>query len=54
MREGGMEVVSVTQTDMSIVKDRYGVPAAMRSCHTTDVAGYFVEDHVPLAAIESY
>lgn len=24
----------------------------MRSCHTSEVAGYFVEGHVPVAAIE--
>jgi hypothetical protein len=52
MREAGMSVKSVTQVDMTDVKDRYGVPTAMRSCHTTDVAGYFVEGHVPMAAIE--
>jgi hypothetical protein len=52
MREAGLEVTSVTQVDMNSVKDRYGVPTAMRSCHTTDVAGYFVEGHVPMAAID--
>jgi len=29
------------------VKERVGVPAAMSSCHTAEVSGYFVEGHVP-------
>ncbi|MDR5683202.1 MAG: DUF411 domain-containing protein [Armatimonadota bacterium] len=27
------------------------MPGALRSCHTMTVAGYFVEGHVPVAAI---
>jgi len=33
---------SVDQT-----KDRYGVPHALRSCHTALVDGYVIEGHVP-------
>lgn len=29
------------------VKDRYGVPSAIRGCHTGVVDGYVVEGHVP-------
>jgi hypothetical protein len=29
------------------IKDRVGIPVAMGSCHTAEVAGYFVEGHVP-------
>jgi hypothetical protein len=32
-------------------KDSLGVPANVRSCHVTRVAGYLVEGHVPLAAL---
>jgi hypothetical protein len=32
-------------------KERVGIPAAMGSCHTAEVAGYFVEGHVPAADI---
>lgn len=52
LRDAGMEVLTVMHDDMAAVKDDYAVPADMRSCHTTDVAGYFVEGHVPLAAID--
>lgn len=32
-------------------KDALGIPAAMRSCHTAQVAGYVLEGHVPVADI---
>lgn len=37
--------------DIDAVKDRLGVPAALRSCHTAQVGGYLVEGHVPAADI---
>lgn len=33
--------------NMGPIKERVGIPAAMGSCHTGEVAGYFVEGHVP-------
>ena len=34
--------------DVSLFKDRYGVPQQMRSCHTTVTTdGYVFEGHVP-------
>lgn len=35
-----------------VVKERYGVPKEMESCHTTIIGNYFVEGHVPLEAVE--
>lgn len=52
LRAGGIEVRVEVSDDVTAVKDRYRIPADMRSCHTSVVAGYFVEGHVPLAAIE--
>ena len=34
------------------IKDRYGVPSALRSCHTAIVEGYVIEGHVPAADVE--
>ena len=34
------------------VKDRYGVPKAVRSCHTGLVDGYVIEGHVPADDIQ--
>jgi hypothetical protein len=43
----------VDTADLTPIAARYGVPHNMRSCHTTVVDGYFIEGHVPIAAIES-
>ena len=37
--------------DMDAIKQRYGVPAALRACHTSLVGGYVVEGHVPAADV---
>ncbi|MBA2628384.1 MAG: DUF411 domain-containing protein [Gemmatimonadales bacterium] len=39
-------------TAMEARKDRVGVPASMRSCHTALIGGYIVEGHVPAADIQ--
>jgi hypothetical protein len=51
--EGGLPISVVTQDveDMPAVKERLGVPDALRSCHTMVVEGYVIEGHVPAEAI---
>ena len=34
------------------VKDEFGIPANMRSCHTAVIGDYFVEGHIPIEVIE--
>jgi hypothetical protein len=47
MREAGF-VVTVNDVDnVHPVKMRVGVPPGKGSCHTAEVAGYFLEGHVP-------
>jgi hypothetical protein len=48
----GWNVAMVDQLDMATFKAEAGVPAEYASCHTTLVNGYFIEGHVPLAAVE--
>ncbi|NYF32027.1 DUF411 domain-containing protein [Sphingopyxis sp. JAI108] len=43
----GTKAVIVNSPDMSAVKDKQGVPPALRSCHTVLVGGYVIEGHVP-------
>ena len=38
--------------EMDEIKDEYGIPKDLRSCHTTIIGKYFVEGHIPLSAIE--
>lgn len=41
----------VNSANMEAVKDRQGVPQALRSCHTVIVGGYVIEGHVPAREI---
>ena len=43
--------VSIAQ-DTGALKAVYGIPAEMWSCHTSTIGRYFVEGHVPYAAIQ--
>lgn len=38
-------------TDVTSIKNRYQIPAELQSCHTSLVAGYVVEGHVPVEAL---
>lgn len=37
--------------DVSVIRDKVGIPAALGSCHTAMVNGYVIEGHVPAADI---
>ena len=51
-RREGWSVAAADKLDMNAFKAEVGVPLEHASCHTTLVGGYFVEGHVPLAAVE--
>jgi hypothetical protein len=51
LRKNGFAVHSADVADISSVKAKYNVPAALRSCHTAVVGGYVIEGHVPAADI---
>lgn len=40
-------------SDLAEVKDEYNVPGDVEACHTMDVGDYYIEGHVPLAAINT-
>lgn len=42
-----LELKSDASQQMSAVKDKLKVPAALRSCHTAVINGYVFEGHVP-------
>ncbi|HWH37733.1 MAG TPA: DUF411 domain-containing protein [Candidatus Limnocylindrales bacterium] len=52
LARAGYDVASTLTDGYIAVKDAHGIPADMRSCHTSLVGRYFVEGHVPAAAIE--
>jgi hypothetical protein len=51
LRRNGFTATVVETADMQAVKTRLGVPAALASCHTAEIAGYIIEGHVPAQAI---
>lgn len=52
LRQAGFAVREHNTEDLAQIKDRLGVPAGERSCHTAEVDGYFVEGHVPAVDIK--
>lgn len=51
MRDAGYAVTVHDLDDVDPVKDRLGVPNALRSCHTAVVDGYVIEGHVPADSV---
>ncbi len=47
MEAAGFTVKDNVTEDMTAIKEQYGVPANLASCHTTIVDGYVVEGHIP-------
>ena len=50
--KGNKNVKTIEQDDITNIKEQYGVPSSMESCHTTIIGDYFVEGHMPLEAVE--
>ena len=42
-----VDAPGATNNQLNAVKDRYGVPSKLRSCHTGLVGDYVIEGHVP-------
>lgn len=52
MQAAGFIVKDNVTEDMTAIKEQYGVPANLASCHTTVVDGYVVEGHVPAEDVQ--
>ncbi|PLX24511.1 hypothetical protein C0580_05025 [Candidatus Parcubacteria bacterium] len=53
LEDRGYEVKVVETEDMASIKDKYGVPRDMESCHTSIFGDYVVEGHVPFEVVEN-
>ena len=51
VRDAGFVVEVRNETDLNEVKKRLGVPFGKGSCHTAEIAGYYIEGHVPSSDI---
>jgi len=52
LRRNGFAPTSENVTNLTALKEKHGVPAEGRSCHTALVGGYVIEGHVPAAEIQ--
>lgn len=52
MRREGFAATVTDVRDMAAIKDKYGVPAQARSCHTAVVGNYVIEGHVPAVDVK--
>ncbi len=52
MTKSGFTVTAHDDPDMDALKDHYGVPSGVRSCHTALVGSYVIEGHVPAADLD--
>jgi len=51
LRQSGFSVEVRETAYLQPVRTRLGVPIALAACHTGEVAGYVIEGHVPVPAI---
>lgn len=51
MRSNGFQVTVVESENMSLIKQKYGVPEEFEGCHTIVIGDYVVEGHVPASII---
>ena len=54
MTANGFTVSTMNVADVGPEKDKLGVPAELRSCHTAEIGGYVVEGHVPAGDIKRF
>lgn len=48
----GIHVDVVSMPDIRSIKQKYGVPSYIQSCHTIVMGDHVIEGHVPFSAIE--
>lgn len=53
MRSNGFAITlhNVEQAELEATKERFAVPANLRSCHTAQINGYIIEGHVPASDV---
>tara|TARA_B100000508_G_scaffold60333_1_gene47171 strand:- start:207228 stop:208169 length:942 start_codon:yes stop_codon:yes gene_type:complete len=48
----GYDVVAENTDELIAIKEQFGVPSELGSCHTMTIGGYVVEGHVPEEAVQ--
>lgn len=52
VKDNKFSITDNISDDMQAIKQKYGVPEQLSSCHTAIVGGYVIEGHVPAKDIE--
>jgi len=52
MSAAGFTVTVNAVNNMNVIKEKYGTPWQLESCHTALIDGYVIEGHVPLREIK--
>ena len=52
MESAGFTVKDNLTEDMTAIKEQYGLPANLASCHTTIADGYVIEGHIPAEDVQ--
>jgi len=52
LRQNGFDVDVKPSYDLATISSQAGVPSDYEGCHTAFIAGYVVDGHVPITAIE--
>ena len=55
MRDNGFNITPHNQSNLSAIKDKYGIHANLRSCHTSVTKdGFVFEGHIPAKFIQKF
>jgi hypothetical protein len=52
MKKHGFVINEIQSEEMDSVKQQFGIPKALQSCHTARVKAYIVEGHVPAGDVK--
>ena len=54
IKENGFLVTDIVKPESEIktIRQKYNLPSDLTSCHTSEIAGYLVEGHVPVADVK--
>lgn len=54
LQENGYQIekIDMSEQQLSLQKEKLGIPVALTSCHTAEIDGYVIEGHVPADVIE--
>lgn len=54
LKQNGFQVTDLVKPESEIqtIRQKYNLPSNLASCHTSEVAGYLVEGHIPVADVK--